>query len=184
MNASSPEETVHGRYIYLENIDLYHEIIENGLLKAEKEVRIATANLKDLRLRYKKKYVSIVKALLELSVRGVNIRLLHASRPSVPYLNSLKRTTLERQKSFHRIQCPRVHLKTVIIDNKWAYIGSANFTGAGLGLKGDTKRNFEIGLKVYDPVIVRNVTTFFDYIWNGEMCGECGRREACEKPIR
>ena len=32
----------------------------------------------------------------------------------------------------HLRRCPRVHLKTVVVDGSWMYLGSANLTGAGL----------------------------------------------------
>ncbi len=153
-------------------------------MNAEKEVWISTANLKDMRVRYNKKMVPIVKVFSELVFRGVKIRLLHASRPSKNYQRSLKGSTLEKQKNFERIQCPRVHMKTVIVDNSWVYIGSANFTGAGLGRKSEQNRNFETGLQIFDPVIIKNVSSFFDFIWRGEMCLDCGRRDCCPKPIR
>ena len=42
-------------------------------------------------------------------------------------------------------QCARLHLKAVIVDGALLYLGSANWTGAGLGAKGDRNRNFELG---------------------------------------
>jgi phosphatidylserine/phosphatidylglycerophosphate/cardiolipin synthase-like enzyme len=45
-----------------------------------------------------------------------------------------------------RILCPRVHLKSLIIDGRFAYVGSANLTGAGMGAKSDRRRNFESGI--------------------------------------
>ena len=35
-----------------------------------------------------------------------------------------------------RALCPRVHFKIIVFDFKTAYVGSANLTGAGLGMKG------------------------------------------------
>ncbi|MCR5125274.1 MAG: hypothetical protein K6B43_08800 [Treponema sp.] len=45
-----------------------------------------------------------------------------------------------------RVLCPRVHFKIIIFDLKTAYVGSANLTGAGLGMKGENTRNFEAGV--------------------------------------
>jgi len=171
------------RIVYLENSDLYREIVEKGFLDAREEVWIATANLKDMRVKYKGKFVSITKVFSELVYRGVNIRLLHASGPSKPYMKSLRRSVLEKQQSFQRVLCPRVHFKTIIVDRSWLYLGSANITGAGLGNKSEQNRNFEIGLQIHDPVIVNNVINFFDFIWRGEMCLDCGRRASCPHPI-
>ncbi len=169
---------------YLDGADLYYEIIENALMNAEDEVVIATANLKDIRVKYKSRFVSIVKIFNELVQRGVIIRLLHASDPSRAYFKSLKKTVLEKQSSFERLQCPRVHFKTVIIDRKLMYLGSANLTGAGLGFKAEEKRNFEIGLKITGEKLIGEVYKYFDLIWNGELCIECGRRDVCPEPIK
>jgi len=45
-----------------------------------------------------------------------------------------------------RVLCPRVHFKMMIFDFEAAYVGSANLTGAGIGMKGSNKRNFEAGI--------------------------------------
>ncbi len=42
--------------------------------------------------------------------------------------------------------CPRVHFKMLIFDFETAYIGSANLTGAGIGMKSSSRRNFEAGI--------------------------------------
>ncbi len=34
----------------------------------------------------------------------------------------------------------------MIFDWREAYVGSANLTGAGIGMKGENKRNFEAGI--------------------------------------
>ena len=46
------------------------------------------------------------------------------------------------------------NFKMLIFDCKEMYIGSANLTGAGIGMKTDNKRNFEAGTLTDDPEIV------------------------------
>ena len=38
----------------------------------------------------------------------------------------------------------------LVFDGKEAYIGSANLTGAGIGMKTDNKRNFEAGILTFE----------------------------------
>jgi phosphatidylserine/phosphatidylglycerophosphate/cardiolipin synthase-like enzyme len=78
-----------------------------------------------------------------------------------------------------RILCPRVHLKAVVIDGEFAYAGSANLTGAGMGAKGVHKRNFESGIITDDKEIVGKVMDQFDGIWRGLHCHGCGRKQYC-----
>ena len=55
-------------------------------------------------------------------------------RSSRPFREALaQRARLEPTHAWLR-QCPRVHLKTIIVDGEQLYLGSANLTGAGLGL--------------------------------------------------
>jgi hypothetical protein len=79
--------------------------------------------------------------------------------------------------------CPRVHLKTVIVDGELLYLGSANWTGAGLGAKGDARRNFELGVLSDDEQLLDQVQAFFDWIWNGKPCSGCRLRSVCEAPL-
>ena len=79
-------------------------------------------------------------------------------------------------------QCPRVHMKAVIVDGAWLYLGSANFTGAGLGMKGDDKRNFELGFVTEDFELLDRVQAMFDGLWRGQPCASCKLRELCPDP--
>jgi phosphatidylserine/phosphatidylglycerophosphate/cardiolipin synthase-like enzyme len=78
-----------------------------------------------------------------------------------------------------KILCPRVHLKSVIIDGEVAYTGSANLTGAGMGAKGPNKRNFEAGLLIKDRNLVGKIMEQFDDIWRGSFCADCKRKKYC-----
>ena len=79
--------------------------------------------------------------------------------------------------------CPRVHLKLIVIDGALMYLGSANFTGAGLGAKGAGRRNFEMGVTMEDDVLLDLVQARFDAIWSGAECPGCRRRNVCPSPL-
>ncbi len=72
----------------------------------------------------------------------------------------------------------------IVIDSTIAYIGSANLTGAGMGMKSPRKRNFEVGILTDDPEMVEAAIEQFDNVWIGKFCKECGRREYCSDPIK
>lgn len=79
--------------------------------------------------------------------------------------------------------CPRVHFKFFIFDLKEVYIGSANLTGAGLGMKSENSRNFEAGILTDEHEIVENTINQFDNVWIGNHCAKCGRKNFCPQPI-
>jgi len=78
-----------------------------------------------------------------------------------------------------RILCPRVHIKAVVVDGSFAYTGSANLTGAGMGAKSETRRNFESGIITGDRRIIEKIMEQFDSIWRGEHCQQCQRKKFC-----
>jgi len=63
------------------------------------------------------------------------------------------------------------------------YFGSANLTGAGLGAKGEGKRNFELGLCTEDFETVDRIQALFDAVWSGAECASCKLRSICPDPI-
>ena len=65
-----------------------------------------------------------------------------------------------------------------------AYIGSANLTGAGIGMKSSLRRNFEAGILTNDPQIVEAAIEQFDTLWMGAHCQKCGRQEFCGDRIK
>ena len=78
-----------------------------------------------------------------------------------------------------RVCCPRVHFKLMIFDTETTYIGSANLTGAGMGMKSENRRNFEAGILTNDPEFVEAAINQFDKIWIGAYCKNCGRKDVC-----
>jgi phosphatidylserine/phosphatidylglycerophosphate/cardiolipin synthase-like enzyme len=79
--------------------------------------------------------------------------------------------------------CPRVHLKAVVVDGGLVYLGSANWTGAGLGAKGEGRRNFELGILSRDDLLLDEIQAYYDGIWRGRPCGKCRLREECPGPL-
>ena len=79
--------------------------------------------------------------------------------------------------------CPRVHLKAVVVDGEFLYLGSANWTGAGLGAKGVGRRNFELGVVTDDALLLDDVQEIIDRIWRGAACTGCRLRDACPNPL-
>ena len=167
----------------LQNKDIYYEVIENGILKAKKFIWIATANLKDMHIKKGLRYVPILDSFADMALDGISIRLIHAGEPSREF-----QKTFDKHKELIRgdvefMQCPRVHFKTVIVDGKMAFSGSANFTGAGLGVKSERNRNFEVGFLFDDAETVKKLMNIFDEVWMGNNCNKCGRRTLCPDPI-
>jgi len=155
---------------------------------ARTSVWIATANLKEMlveapigtRARARGRYASIAEDLHDLVKRGVDVRMLHASPPSGPMARSLAKAKPLRERMR---MCPRVHLKMIAVDGASLYLGSANFTGAGLGAKGDERRNFEMGVVTDDDVLLDAAQARFDRIWRGKECASCKLYDRCPKPI-
>jgi len=169
----------------------HDEVVMKAVLGARVSIWIATANLKDVRVeapigtsaRARGRYISILERLSDLVTRGVEVRILHGGTPSGPFAESLRKSRSLRAPGFELRQCPRVHLKIVAVDGAYLYLGSANFTGAGLGAKGDGRRNFELGLSTDDDVLLDAAQLLFDRIWTGRECGGCRLRAQCPKPL-
>src|SRR5204863_416373 len=76
-------------------------------------------------------------------------------------------------------RCPRVHMKVVVIDGELLYLGSANWTGAGLGAKGSGRRNFELGIVTSDAPMLDAVQSLYERVWSGGECGSCKLQAVC-----
>ena len=157
-------------------------VVQAGIVRASVSLDIMTADFKAMLVPGPRggRAKSIVALFRELVERGVEIRLLHAGVPSGPALEQLKRELPERL-TIRR--CPRLHAKAVIVDCSAMYLGSANLTGAGLGAKGDTRRNFELGMWTTASPLIDQVHGYFNALWEGRHCEGCGRRNVCPVPL-
>lgn len=172
----------------------YESVIE-PLESARRSVWIATANLKELmvadsrlvpgrpRTRRARAYRSVFEVFDELAQRSVELRILHARLPSQAFRDELDRHPRLFKGGLALRLCPRVHMKTVIIDGTRMYLGSANWTGAGLGAKGEHRRNFELGMMTDDESWLDEVQALYEQVWRGVPCRECKLRKECEAPL-
>jgi phosphatidylserine/phosphatidylglycerophosphate/cardiolipin synthase-like enzyme len=127
--------------------------------------------------------MSVLEVLSGLAARGVELRLLHSGVPSRAFREELRRTRGLASGGLAMRRCPRVHLKMIVVDGEALYLGSANWTGAGLGAKGEGRRNFEAGVLIEDDVILDAMQGSFEAIWSGRECGGCKLRSVCPAPI-
>jgi phosphatidylserine/phosphatidylglycerophosphate/cardiolipin synthase-like enzyme len=189
-----PRATDNGRRVARVELicDLEHyEKVLRALSEARVSVWIGTANVKDIHLqapigtraRARGQYLSITERLTELVRRKVEVRILHGALPSRPFRESLGRSEELVPPRFEMRHCPRVHLKMIAVDGAYLYLGSANFTGAGLGAKGEGRRNFEIGVVTDDDVLLDATQARFERIWTGRECGNCRLRAECPAPL-
>jgi hypothetical protein len=124
------------------------------------------------------KMVPFLELLSDLIRKKVEIRLLHAKEPGPAFRKDFDAYP-NLIDGMERILCPRVHFKSVIVDGTFAYTGSANLTGAGIGAKGETKRNFESGIITDLPPLIDPIMTQFDDVWRGKYCKPCRRKKYC-----
>lgn len=159
--------------------DIYEKVILGAVPAAEKFLWLATSDLKDLHVsKGKRKMVPFLEVLSDLVKKGVAIRMIHAKEPGPAFRKDFDRYP-DLIDGMERIRCPRTHLKTVVVDGTFAYIGSGNLTGAGMGAKSDDRRNFEAGITTTDSGMIGKIMDQFDSIWMGSRCGSCQRTEHC-----
>lgn len=170
---------------WLTGRDLYRAVITEGVLRAERSIWIATANLKDLYVPGTgRRYRPILDEFSRLARDGVQIRVIHAELPSRSFRETFDSLPALVDGGLELQICPRSHWKMVIVDGTLGYTGSANFTGAGLGAKSKRNRNLELGAVGREPEFVAMLERTFDAFWMGDHCEGCGRRELCPDPIR
>ena len=168
-------------HIYISNTAHYQEVISR-MLSVKRTLWIGTADIKDLYINVDGEVKPLLAVIAQLIRRGVEVRLIHAKEPGQNFRKDFDKypTLFDRLEG---VLCPRVHFKIIVFDCKEVYIGSANLTGAGLGMKASSTRNFEAGILTDDPAIVEHAMNQFDDVWIGKHCQACKRKDVCLDPI-
>lgn len=163
---------------FITDKEIYDRVISELVPSAQSILWLATSDLKDLHVHKGRRMVPFLEVIADLIENGVSVRLIHAKEPGPVFRADFDRYPVLIE-GLERLLCPRVHFKTVVIDGKVAYSGSANLTGAGMGAKSLKKRNFENGFLTDDPDLVNRIMEHFDGVWMGLHCDTCGRAQYC-----
>ena len=162
---------------YIADESHFKEVIAR-IPNVKQSLWIGTADIKDLYVG-ERPFLGVLADLLK---KGREVRLVHAKEPGPNFREDFDRYPILFD-GLERVLCPRVHFKIIIFDHTLAYIGSANLTGAGIGMKSSHTRNFEAGILTDDPTLVETAMNQFDSVWAGLRCKDCGRKKYCSDPI-
>ena len=152
------------------NEEHYDEVVKR-ICEAKSSIRMMTANFKRFRLKPTAKEgvnytdgTPFIEYLMNKAANGVPVQII-CSTPSASF-------TEEWQECYRQMGKPelfayktsdRNHAKVYIIDDKIAYIGSANVTKAGIRQLNDA--NYEAGILTDDPELVSSILDFFSIVW-------------------
>ena len=166
---------------YIADIAHYDSVLSR-VANVRHSLWIGTADIKDLHVKADASTQPFLALVAQLIGHGVEVPLIHAKEPGPNFREDFDRYPVLYDR-LERVLCPRVHFKLLVFDSLEVYVGSANLTGAGLGMKTTGKRNFEAGILTDEPQIVEQAMTQFDEVWMGKHCRKCKRRAFCPDPI-
>lgn len=156
----------------------HYDVVLERVQQARHMLWIGTADIKDLYIKKGNRTTPLLAMLAGLLEKGVEIRLIHAKEPGPNFRQDFDKYPI-LAKALERVLCNRVHFKIIVVDGECAYVGSANLTGAGMGMKSQRNRNFEAGIYTDEPQLVDAAMEEFDKVWRGQECEKCGRKEFC-----
>lgn len=167
---------------YIADTDHYNEVLAK-VANVKQSLWIGTADIKDLHVKVGATTKPFLAVIALLIMRGVAVRLIHAKEPGPNFRKDFDKYPVLFDH-LERVLCPRVHFKMMVFDGREVYIGSANLTGAGIGMKSSDKRNFEAGILTDIPIVIELAMTQFDEVWRGYHCKYCRRKDICPDPIK
>lgn len=167
---------------YIANEQHYNKVLSLAA-SVKHHLWIATADIKDLYVNVGQQTQPFLGIVARLLQKGVEVRLMHAKEPGPAFRQDFDNYPVLAE-SLERTLCPRIHFKILIFDLQTAYVGSANLTGAGIGMKSNNRRNFEAGILTNEPTLVKAAAEQFDNVWIGSFCKNCGRKQYCNDRIK
>ena len=163
---------------FITDRQIYECVLQEQVPNAKDFVWVGTSDIKDLHVDSNRRMVPFLKVLSDLIKRQISVRLIHAKEPGKRFRDDFDKYP-NLISGMERLLCPRVHFKCVVIDGRFAYSGSANLTGAGMGAKSPKRRNFESGIITTDPDMIEAIMNQFDAVWMGQFCPDCQRKQYC-----
>lgn len=171
---------------FITNKSHYEEVVER-ICSAKSSVKIMTANFKRFRLKPTDEQginyndgTPFIEYLMNKAAKGVSVQII-CSNPSASFTEEWQECYREMgsPELFEYMFSERNHAKIYIVDDKIAYVGSANVTKAGIRQLNDA--NYEAGILTEDPELVSSIKDFYSEIWNGKWCGESHIDDNCDE---
>jgi cardiolipin synthase len=132
--------------------EIIHRILFQAIVSARSSIDIVTP--------YFVPDTAIVVALQNAALHGVRVRLLVPKKNDSLIVGWAARSyypeMLQAGVQVHLFTPGMHHAKLAVVDNRWAYVGTANMDIRSFRL------NFEVGVALYDPDIARRITTYFE----------------------
>ena len=106
----------------------------------------------------------ILERMLAAIDRGVRVRILCGGKhglhqPDLMYSFALWRLMHQAGARVHKQRNLRAHAKLLVVDDKWALLGSQNFDQPAFDLRS------EVAIEVRDAAIVQDLTSMFERDW-------------------
>ena len=118
---------------FISNSAHYKEVLSR-VQSVKHMLWIGTADIKDLYVEVGKQKKPFLALIAQLIRRGVEVRLIHAKEPGPTFREDFDKYPVLYDR-LERVLCPRVRFKMLVFDGMKVYVGSANLTGAGIGMK-------------------------------------------------
>lgn len=103
---------------------------------------------------------ALVTGMVMAALRGVTVKLFLPSKVDIPFMRWVADAylwqLLEHGIHVYRRKPPFIHTKLVLVDDRWAFFGSANLDPRSFRL------NFEFNVEAYDPVLASNLSRWLD----------------------
>lgn len=135
-----------------EDLDKLRWTMLGALAAARRSVRILTP--------YFLPDPAVISALNLAALRGVDVDIVLPGRSNLPLVHWASRAhwwqVLERGCRLWLSPPPFDHSKLMVVDEGWAFVGSANWDPRSLRL------NFEFNLECYDPALAARLTDVFE----------------------
>ena len=129
---------------FISNFAHYKEVLSR-VQSVKHLLWIGTADIKDMYIDVGKEKKPFLALIAQLIRRGVEVRLIHAKEPGPNFREDFDKYPVLYDR-LERVLCPRVHFKMLVFDGKEVYVGSANLTGAGIGMMRNPPHIRSIGL--------------------------------------
>jgi len=121
----------------------------------------------------------ILERMVAAIKRGVRVRILCGGKhglhqPDLMYSFALWRLMRQAGAKVHKQKNLRAHAKLVVLDHKWALLGTQNFDQPAFDLRR------EVAMELYDAAIVGDLMAVFERDW--ETSRKYEPPEPCDKP--